>query len=186
MGKTLRAFQPTIRELADVSNELKSTLEKEIGLNEVKAELQRPPTASSVATTVAPSDDTGAYSTPMYHGVVVWDTAMPAFSTHVATSTAPPSTGAPSSLADPRMVQATDAIAEAVDPEIKQKRAESETAAWGGAPPVATPPVVSPPAVTPPGVAAEAPAGGSLAGMSMEELERELARRKAATPPGDA
>lgn len=82
------------------------------------------------------------------------------------------------------MVQATDAIAEAVDPEIKRKRADSQAAAWGG-----RPPVVSPPAVTPPGVASEAPAempagGGALAGMSMEELERELARRKA-TPPGD-
>lgn len=59
LGKTLRAFQPTIRELADVSNELKSTLEKEIGLNEVKAELQRPPTAASAMTSTVSTDDTG-------------------------------------------------------------------------------------------------------------------------------
>ncbi|XP_024012680.1 sec-independent protein translocase protein TATB, chloroplastic isoform X2 [Eutrema salsugineum] len=35
LGKTLRAFQPTIRELQDVSRDFKSTLEREIGLDEV-------------------------------------------------------------------------------------------------------------------------------------------------------
>ncbi|KAK9028328.1 hypothetical protein V6N11_068135 [Hibiscus sabdariffa] len=34
LGKTLRAFQPTIRELQEVSMEFKSTLEREIGLDE--------------------------------------------------------------------------------------------------------------------------------------------------------
>ncbi|XP_047325294.1 sec-independent protein translocase protein TATB, chloroplastic-like [Impatiens glandulifera] len=34
LGKTLRAFQPTIRELQDVSREFKSTLEREIGLDD--------------------------------------------------------------------------------------------------------------------------------------------------------
>ncbi|KAK1289057.1 hypothetical protein QJS10_CPB18g01612 [Acorus calamus] len=35
LGKTLRAFQPTIKELQEVSREFKSTLEKEIGLDDV-------------------------------------------------------------------------------------------------------------------------------------------------------
>ncbi|CAN1751683.1 Sec-independent protein translocase protein TATB, chloroplastic, partial [Linum perenne] len=35
LGKTLRAFQPTIRELQEVSREFKSTLEKEIGLDDI-------------------------------------------------------------------------------------------------------------------------------------------------------
>lgn len=34
LGKTLRAFQPTIRELQDVSREFKNTLEREIGLDD--------------------------------------------------------------------------------------------------------------------------------------------------------
>ncbi|TVU14813.1 hypothetical protein EJB05_38306 [Eragrostis curvula] len=34
LGKTLRAFQPTIRELQDVSREFRSTLEREIGIDE--------------------------------------------------------------------------------------------------------------------------------------------------------
>lgn len=34
MGKTIRAFQPTIKELQEVSREFKSTLEREIGLDD--------------------------------------------------------------------------------------------------------------------------------------------------------
>ncbi|XVF50859.1 hypothetical protein PTKIN_Ptkin04bG0137500 [Pterospermum kingtungense] len=40
LGKTLRAFQPTIRELQDVSREFKSTLEREIGLDEISSTSQ--------------------------------------------------------------------------------------------------------------------------------------------------
>ena len=36
VGQSLRAFQPTIRELTQVSAELKSTLENEIGINEIR------------------------------------------------------------------------------------------------------------------------------------------------------
>lgn len=42
LGSTLRAFAPTIRELTQVSTELKSTLEEEIGLNDLKEEFRRP------------------------------------------------------------------------------------------------------------------------------------------------
>ncbi|KAL0673585.1 hypothetical protein Bca4012_001566 [Brassica carinata] len=35
LGNTLRTFQPTIRELQDVSRDFKSTLEREIGLDEI-------------------------------------------------------------------------------------------------------------------------------------------------------
>ncbi|PPS13092.1 hypothetical protein GOBAR_AA07548 [Gossypium barbadense] len=40
LGKTLRAFQPTIRELQEVSREFKSTLEREIGLDEMPSSTQ--------------------------------------------------------------------------------------------------------------------------------------------------
>ena len=49
LGSTLRAFAPTIRELTQVSTELKSTLEEEIGLNDLKEELRRPAMPSSRA-----------------------------------------------------------------------------------------------------------------------------------------
>lgn len=40
LGKTLRAFQPTIKELQEVSREFKSTLEREIGLDEISNQTQ--------------------------------------------------------------------------------------------------------------------------------------------------
>ncbi|KAI3705768.1 hypothetical protein L1987_76010 [Smallanthus sonchifolius] len=48
MGKTLRSFQPTIRELQEVSREFKSTLEKEIGLDELKNPVQGNYTSNTV------------------------------------------------------------------------------------------------------------------------------------------
>ncbi|CAI9302462.1 unnamed protein product [Lactuca saligna] len=47
LGKTLRSFQPTIRELQEVSREFKSTLEKEIGLDELKNPIQGNYTSTS-------------------------------------------------------------------------------------------------------------------------------------------
>lgn len=44
LGKTLRAFQPTIRELQDVSREFRSTLEREIGIDEVPPSTNYRPT----------------------------------------------------------------------------------------------------------------------------------------------
>ncbi|KAJ6386421.1 hypothetical protein OIU78_016358 [Salix suchowensis] len=40
LGKTLREFQPTIKELQEVSREFKSTLEREIGLDEISSQTQ--------------------------------------------------------------------------------------------------------------------------------------------------
>ncbi|KAF5442145.1 hypothetical protein F2P56_034835 [Juglans regia] len=55
LGKTLRAFQPTIRELQEVSKEFKSTLEREIGLDDISTEntysSSKPNTANPSSTT---------------------------------------------------------------------------------------------------------------------------------------
>eukprot|EP01026_Neomeris_dumetosa_P049618 TRINITY_DN4336_c0_g2_i3.p2 TRINITY_DN4336_c0_g2~~TRINITY_DN4336_c0_g2_i3.p2 ORF type:complete len:217 (-),score=33.71 TRINITY_DN4336_c0_g2_i3:347-997(-) len=40
LGQTLRSFQPTIRELTQVSSEIRNTLEEEIGLDEIRRDLQ--------------------------------------------------------------------------------------------------------------------------------------------------
>ena len=40
MGAMLRSLTPTLRELADVSTDLKSTMEQEIGLDEIKQDIQ--------------------------------------------------------------------------------------------------------------------------------------------------
>ncbi|XP_008234198.1 PREDICTED: sec-independent protein translocase protein TATB, chloroplastic isoform X1 [Prunus mume] len=63
LGKTLRAFQPTIRELQDVSREFKSTLEKEIGLDDISPSAIDTYNANKMATTSTPSSD-ATTSTP--------------------------------------------------------------------------------------------------------------------------
>ncbi|KAL1531404.1 sec-independent protein translocase protein TATB, chloroplastic-like isoform X1 [Salvia divinorum] len=56
LGKTLRAFQPTIRELQEVSREFKSTLEREIGLDDIDSPV---PKRSGTNTTLpTPETDT--------------------------------------------------------------------------------------------------------------------------------
>ncbi|KAH7538078.1 sec-independent protein translocase protein TATB, chloroplastic [Ziziphus jujuba] len=60
LGKTLRAFQPTIRELQEVSREFKSTLEKEIGLDEVSGSIKSTDAYRANATsspTIASNDE---------------------------------------------------------------------------------------------------------------------------------
>ncbi|XP_068646374.1 sec-independent protein translocase protein TATB, chloroplastic-like [Aristolochia californica] len=52
LGKTLRAFKPTIQELQEVSREFKTTLEREIGLDEV------PPPMNNAPASPASSDST--------------------------------------------------------------------------------------------------------------------------------
>ncbi|KAL1555108.1 sec-independent protein translocase protein TATB, chloroplastic-like isoform X1 [Salvia divinorum] len=55
LGKTLRAFQPTIRELQEVSREFKSTLEREIGLDDIDTPV---PKRSSTTSTTQPTPET--------------------------------------------------------------------------------------------------------------------------------
>ena len=42
LGATFRAFSPTIREIASVTNELSSTLQEQIGLDEIRNEFRNP------------------------------------------------------------------------------------------------------------------------------------------------
>nr|ACU24087.1 unknown [Glycine max] len=77
LGKTLRTFQPTIKELQDVSKEFKSTLEREIGLddnlsptqNTYNSNIRNTTPTSSSTSTVDPNgtpDPTKAYSSEEY------------------------------------------------------------------------------------------------------------------------
>lgn len=62
LGKTVKSFQPTLRELAEVSTDLRSTLEEEIGLDEIKSDfnsIRNPlPPSRRVSNTVQGSVDT--------------------------------------------------------------------------------------------------------------------------------
>ena len=117
LGATLRAFAPTIRELTQVSSELKSTLEDEIGLKDLREELQRP----AVPTPRAPRAVEAADSD--------------------AEGTTAASSDAAGSLSDltASMQRADDGMDGGVDPDIEQKRAEAARMAWGGESPAAAP-----------------------------------------------
>ena len=150
LGSTLRAFAPTIRELTQVSSELKSTLEEEIGLNDFRQEMQRPATPTPRPTPAA--------------AAVIEAEAEAAMSSTSAVST--------ESLSEitSGMQQMDDAYAKTIDPEIESRREEAAKMAWGGAAPTA---MASPPVV--------AEAAAPLGNLSIDELEKELARRRAAS-----
>ncbi|XP_057480954.1 sec-independent protein translocase protein TATB, chloroplastic-like isoform X1 [Actinidia eriantha] len=60
LGKTLREFQPTIKELQEVSREFKSTLEREIGLDEIQSSTQNTYNSTTTSTTSSPSPITSS------------------------------------------------------------------------------------------------------------------------------
>ncbi|KAI5060064.1 hypothetical protein GOP47_0024484 [Adiantum capillus-veneris] len=73
LGKSLRAFQPTIRELQQISKDFKDTLEQEIGLDELRSGDARPPPtytadqqSQATADTQSESVKPKAYSTEDY------------------------------------------------------------------------------------------------------------------------
>ncbi|CAB4271453.1 unnamed protein product [Prunus armeniaca] len=101
LGKTLRAFQPTIRELQDVSREFKSTLEKEIGLDDISPsaidtynanKMATTSTPSSAATAATPSSD-ATTSTPSSDAT----TPTPSSAATAATPSSDATTSTPSS-----------------------------------------------------------------------------------------
>lgn len=47
VGSALRAFQPTIKEVVEVSQDLRGTLERELGLDEIREAARVPPPSSS-------------------------------------------------------------------------------------------------------------------------------------------
>ena len=56
LGATLKTFSPTIRELASVTNELSSTLQQQIGLDDIRNEFRNPsPTYTKYAYCFLPS-----------------------------------------------------------------------------------------------------------------------------------
>ncbi|GAV76286.1 MttA_Hcf106 domain-containing protein [Cephalotus follicularis] len=59
LGKTLRAFQPTIKELQEVSREFKSSLEREIGLDDIPSSTQSTYSSNRTSTTFIPTPTAG-------------------------------------------------------------------------------------------------------------------------------
>ena len=166
LGGVLRTFQPTLRELQEVSQEFKTVLEDEIGLDELKRDLSAvadpyaAPSAArqkaAAAATQALREDEGA--------------------------------GAASVLDDAKALEAEEAGAGAgaeAEEDLEAMRAASAAAAWGQTPPPTGAAETYPATLgeVAEGLAGDAGGGGEapapdLAAMSVEELEAELARRK--------
>eukprot|EP00243_Klebsormidium_subtile_P004455 TRINITY_DN18446_c0_g1_i1.p1 TRINITY_DN18446_c0_g1~~TRINITY_DN18446_c0_g1_i1.p1 ORF type:complete len:280 (-),score=38.32 TRINITY_DN18446_c0_g1_i1:303-1142(-) len=113
LGKTLKTFQPTIKELQDVSREFRSTLEQEIGLDEIRDPYRSPP----------PPPQQPA--------------SLPTSATPPAAEAAPkPAPSKEEDRPSPRayttdeMLRVTEEQAKALVSEEKRKAAEA--AAWGG------------------------------------------------------
>eukprot|EP00884_Botryococcus_braunii_P002872 jgi/Botrbrau1/12586/Bobra.0169s0115.1 len=150
LGNTLRTFQPTIRELASVSSELRNTLEEQIGLDEIRKEIR--------SATLPPLQ------------------TKPVF-TDMPKSGQPPS--APTGTADETegsLQGMKEQFVKDSDPDIERKRAEAAAMAWGNS--SEKPSGLSIPTASQAEQLQSAPPTKQLSMMTIEELEAELARRK--------
>lgn len=157
----MRGFAPTIRELAGVSNELKQTLEQEIGLDDIRREWR---------------DGTSRY--PPYR-----DDSSSSGNRLESNSDAKDSKPSTSQL-----TQISEEIAKEADPSIEAKRAESARMAWGNQSGTSNASNQSHESKevskAPKADASAAPKPNelSLDGMSIEQLEAELAKRRSKAP----
>lgn len=162
LGASLRGFAPTIRELAGVSNELKQTLEQEIGLDEIRREWR---------------DGSMQQYKPTKQDEVS--------STNRLDPEASSSNASSNQATTPQPKEVTDETAAQVDPDIAQKRADSARVAWGEISNTShmsesgqdkeNGRQLNPKAVD-----------SGIGGMSIEELEAELARRRSKQSPSSS
>ena len=151
LGASLRGFAPTIRELAGVSNELKQTLEQEIGLDDIRREWR----SGSMSSYTSPAKQDQAPSSNRLD----------------------PSDNGSNEATVPQPKQVTDDNVLEVDPDIAQKRADAARVAWGEIPNTSH----MTEAGQDHGKADQPTANNvdsGIGGMSIEELEAELARRR--------
>lgn len=107
LGKSLRAFQPTIRELQQISKDFKDTLEQEIGLDELRSVDARP-------------------SQPTYKAEQQPQQPQPSADTQSEVVE-------PKAYSTEDYLRVTEEQARALVPE--EQRQAAEAAAWGGSPP---------------------------------------------------
>ncbi|XP_024398673.1 uncharacterized protein [Physcomitrium patens] len=125
LGKTLRGFQPAIKELQEVSREFKATLEQEIGLDELRNTSYDSPPTSSPSRPPSSTSASSVSSTPS----TIAATEAPAV--------APKSEEAP---VQPKPYTTDDYMRLTEEQTqslvLEEMRKASEAAAWEGSPPV--------------------------------------------------
>jgi len=156
LGQTLKAFQPTIRELQEVSTEFKNTLESEIGLEEMKKELRTPvPKPAPIPPKLGTEDDIVTEEMKAQAAKAAWsgdaEGATPAADAASSVSPSTPTTPtAPTTPATPTTTVSPAAAASpaaAVSPSAAAASAASAAAAAAAA--AATAATVVPPAEAP-------------------------------------
>ena len=146
-----------------MSNELKQTLEQEIGLDEIRREWRDGSSSSSLQQRSSSFQDTESSSDNRLE----------------------PNGGSSSQPSKAELKEVTEEMAQQVDPDIARRRAESAKMAWGdtsnsSAPSNESQEVSKMPKTDAP--AAPKVADSKMQGMSIEELEAELARRRSKQP----
>lgn len=157
----MKGFAPTIRELAGVSNELKQTLEQEIGLDEIRREWRDgslPPSLQSRRDQQPEASSSNRLESDEKHD----------------------NKSADNKPAEKELREVSDEMAQQIDPEIEKRRAESARMAWGDTSNSSQPSNKSQEPDKDSSGAATAPKvkDSKMEGMSIEELEAELARRR--------
>ncbi|GIL71057.1 hypothetical protein Vretimale_3971 [Volvox reticuliferus] len=158
VGSTLRAFKPTIKEVVQVSQELKGTLEKELGIEEIR-EAARPTVRPSMAEPDTSEGPVGTLSDTMAKVIDPEIEAKRAASAQMAWG----------------------AAAAGGTPEVAGMATVSTAAASAGISALSN----TSTAPAPPSTAVAPASVKDISTMSMEELEAELTRRRAAAAGGD-
>lgn len=148
-----------------MSNELKQTLEQEIGLDEIRREWRDGSSSSSLQQRSSSFQDTESSSDNRLE----------------------PNEGSSKQPSTAELKEVTEEMAQQVDPDIARRRAESAKMAWGDTSKSSAPSKESQEGSKILRVATDAPAAPKVAdskmeGMSIEELEAELARRRSKQP----
>lgn len=174
LGQSLKGFAPTIRELAGVSNELKQTLEQEIGLDEIRREWRDgslPPSLQSRRDQQPEASSSNRLESDDQRDNKSADNK--------------PADNKP---AEKELKEVSDEMAQQIDPEIEKRRAESARMAWGDTSNSPQPSNKSQEPDKDPVGAAAAPKvkDSKMEGMSIEELEAELARRRSKQTSGSS
>jgi len=77
IGTTLKAFQPTIKEVIEVSQDIKGSLEKELGLNELRESTRMPARMPPRTQELTGEDDSDLESKRRASASTAWNTTSP-------------------------------------------------------------------------------------------------------------
>ena len=171
LGATLKTFQPTIREVLGVTQDLRNTLEEQIGLDDIRREFRGqgsvPPSWSSQGSQLRPS------SSPDWDSPTGGSSEPPSLTrTAESLNGAGSSNGSVDSGSGGSSSHSPEASPSSSSPshegELEAMRKQSAAAAWGGQEPERRAQQSE----------GGSPAASPLAGLTLEDLEAELKRRK--------